>query len=67
MPRRPPRCLAPVNYLHLAWAALLGWLVFGHAPDAVTALGMGMVVLAGVAVALRSQFGRNTAGLEGKP
>ena len=47
--------LAPVNYLHLVWAALLGWVVFGHAPDAVTLLGMAMVAGAGVAVALRAR------------
>ena len=41
--------LAPFVYTQLASATLLGWLVFGDWPDATTALGMGVVVAAGVA------------------
>jgi drug/metabolite transporter (DMT)-like permease len=52
----PASLLAPVNYMHLVWAGLLGWLVFGHAPDALSAAGMALVALAGTAVALRTHF-----------
>lgn len=48
----PAPTLAPVNYFHLAWAALLGWLVFGHLPGLVTALGMVLVVVAGAVMAM---------------
>jgi drug/metabolite transporter (DMT)-like permease len=51
----PASLLAPTNYLQLLWAALLGWLVFGHVPDRITALGMAIVALSGVAVALHSR------------
>ncbi len=47
--------LAPVNYLHLVWAAALGWLVFRQAPDAWGMAGMAMVVAAGLAVAVRAR------------
>lgn len=50
--------LAPINYLHLLWAGLLGWLVFGHIPAPLTMLGMAIVVAAGVMVALRSALKR---------
>jgi drug/metabolite transporter (DMT)-like permease len=50
----PASLLAPVNYLQLVWAGLLGWLVFGHLPDLPTVLGMAVVTVAGVIVALRS-------------
>lgn len=50
----PPALLAPVNYMHLVWAGLLGWLTFGHLPDPLSLLGMGMVLAAGVAVAVRA-------------
>lgn len=50
----PPALLAPVNYLHLVWAGLLGWLVFDHFPDPLSILGMAMVLAAGVAVALQA-------------
>lgn len=46
--------LAPVGYVHLVWATMLGWLVFGHVPDGLTILGMLVVIAAGVLVALRS-------------
>lgn len=52
----PASLLAPVNYMHLVWAALLGGLVFGHFPDGVTMIGMAMVAGAGVAVALRAHL-----------
>lgn len=48
----PAALLAPVNYLHIVWATLLGWGVFAHAPDAPTLLGMGLVLIAGVLAAI---------------
>ena len=60
----PASLLAPVNYLHLVWAGILGWLVFGHMPDGWTLVGMAMVAGAGVAVALRAQFGRKAGEAE---
>lgn len=50
----PAALLAPVNYLHIVWATLLGWIVFGHLPDALTIAGMGFVLASGALVALRS-------------
>lgn len=57
----PASLLAPVNYLHLVWAAVLGWLVFDHAPDAISTAGMALVVLAGAGVALRAHLSGRTA------
>lgn len=57
----PASLLAPVNYLHLVWAAVLGWLVFRHAPDAISLLGMALVVLAGAGVALRAHLAGRAA------
>ncbi|MEQ1770709.1 MAG: DMT family transporter [Devosia sp.] len=45
--------LAPVNYLHLVWAGLFGWLIFGHVPLPLTVLGMAIVAASGLLVALR--------------
>lgn len=44
----PAAILAPMNYLHLGWAALFGWLVFGHAPDAIAFGGIALVAAGGV-------------------
>jgi drug/metabolite transporter (DMT)-like permease len=55
----PASVLAPINYLHLVWAGILGWLVFGHVPEALTILGMAIVAAAGVAVALRAALKRS--------
>lgn len=46
--------LASLSYLQLVWAALLGWLVFGHVPDAIAILGMVVIALSGTAVALKA-------------
>lgn len=51
----PASLLAPVNYLHLVWAAILGWLVFDHAPDSLSLLGILMIAAAGMAVAVQTQ------------
>lgn len=54
----PASLLAPVNYIQLFWAGLLGWAVFGHVPDHASIAGMAIVVIAGVMIAARSSRGR---------
>ena len=51
----PASVLAPLNYIQLLWAGLLGWLVFGHIPDPVSLLGTGIVAGSGVLVALKTR------------
>ena len=46
--------LAPVTYLHLLWAGVLGWIVFSHVPDLLTVLGMAIVAASGVLIAIKS-------------
>ena len=60
----PASLLAPMNYLQLLWALLLGWLVFGQVPDALGMLGMGIVAVSGVIVALRSRPSARVAAAE---
>jgi drug/metabolite transporter (DMT)-like permease len=48
----PASTLAPLTYIQLVWAGLIGWLVFGHVPGAVSLLGMALVAAAGVLSAL---------------
>lgn len=57
----PASLLAPVNYMHLVWAGILGWFVFNHAPDLISMSGMALVAVAGVAVALRTHFAKAVA------
>jgi drug/metabolite transporter (DMT)-like permease len=40
--------LAPFTYAHIAWATVLGWLVFNQVPDHITFIGMGLIAVAGV-------------------
>ncbi|AMO56987.1 DMT family transporter [Endozoicomonas montiporae] len=40
--------VAPVNYLGVVFAGLLGWLMWDHVPDTVAMLGMILVVAAGL-------------------
>ncbi|WP_106746308.1 DMT family transporter [Yoonia maritima] len=55
----PASLIAPVNYLHLVWAALLGWLVFGDLPDGISMIGIAMIILAGVCLAVKSHLQRH--------
>ena len=61
----PASVLAPVMYIQLVWAGLLGWLVFGHVADGLSIVGMVVVAVAGAAVALRSHLPRVAALPEG--
>ena len=51
----PASMLAPMNYLQLLWAGLLGWMVFGHIPDALSAAGMVVIAASGALIALKSR------------
>lgn len=50
----PASTLAPVNYMHIAFATLLGWLVFQHLPDVLGFAGMGLIAAAGLLAAWRA-------------
>ena len=50
--KSPATLLAPFSYLQIAAAAALGWLVFDQLPGKTTAVGIGMICLAGLGVAL---------------
>lgn len=54
--------LAPFHYVEVAGATALGVLVFGEVPDALTAAGIALIVLAGLAVVLRPAPGAGPAG-----
>ncbi len=54
----PASLLAPVNYAHLLWAVLLGWVVFGHVPDILAMTGMALVAFAGGGIAIWAHFSK---------
>lgn len=51
----PASLLAPLSYLQLVWAALLGWIVFDQFPDTTSLVGMGILILAGIVIAIEGQ------------
>jgi drug/metabolite transporter (DMT)-like permease len=51
----PASLIAPLNYLQLLWAGLLGWLVFDYVPDTQSLIGMTIVAGSGVLVALKTR------------
>lgn len=57
----PTSVLGPIIYLQLLWAALLGWLIFGNAPDGWSLLGMAVIVASGLMIALKSRFSKKSA------
>ena len=44
----PASTLTPFGYTQLIWAALLGWVVFGHLPDLLSTAGMAVIAAAGL-------------------
>lgn len=59
----PAALVAPMTYMHLVWAGVLGWLVFGHAPEPIALAGMGLVAIAGMISAIRRRRGQRPAQL----
>ena len=47
--------VAPFRYTGLLWALLLGWLIFGDWPDALTLVGAGIVVAMGIYTLIRER------------
>lgn len=47
--------LAPLMYVQLVWAGLLGWLVFDQVPDTLSLAGILLITAAGVSVGIRSR------------
>ncbi len=50
----PAATLAPVNYLHIAFATVLGWMVFAQIPDGLGFAGMGAIAVAGLLAVWRA-------------
>jgi drug/metabolite transporter (DMT)-like permease len=50
----PASTLAPVNYMHIAFATVLGWLVFQQIPDLLGFTGMALIAAAGLLAAWRA-------------
>lgn len=54
----PASILAPLTYIQLLWAGLLGWIIFGTIPDSLSLLGMTVVAGSGLLIAFKSRFTR---------
>ncbi|MGD9949285.1 MAG: DMT family transporter [Desulfobulbus sp.] len=48
--------LAPMNYMQLVWASLLGWGIFDHMPNHLSLLGMLIVVVSGLMIAMKARL-----------
>ncbi len=45
--KAPARLIAPLRYLNLLWAVLLGWLIWGTVPGKLQSVGIVLIVIAG--------------------
>jgi drug/metabolite transporter (DMT)-like permease len=48
--RAPASLVAPFTYVQMIWATMYGYVVFGHLPDGLSAVGMAVIVASGVAL-----------------
>ena len=53
--RAPASALTPFTYVHLIWATLIRWVVFGTLPDAWTLAGMAVIGSSGLLIALHER------------
>ncbi|CAM3449204.1 DMT family transporter [Parendozoicomonas haliclonae] len=50
-----PSIISPISYMGVVFAGLIGWLLWNHTPNAVSLLGMAIVVAAGILSVIVSQ------------
>jgi len=53
--RAPASLIAPFTYLHMIWATFYGFASFGQLPDALSAVGMAIIVASGVGLMLHER------------
>lgn len=53
--RAPASLIVPFTYLHMVWATLYGFVVFGQLPDGLSILGMAVIVASGVVLVLHER------------
>lgn len=51
----PASMLAPVTYLQLLWALIIGWLIFNTTPDNMSLIGMIIIASSGLLIAFKSR------------
>lgn len=59
----PASLLTPINYFHILWAGVLGAIVFGHVPDALSLLGILFIAGAGASIGIASHRSSRKAAL----
>lgn len=66
--RAPASSITPYLYSAIAFATLLGWVVFDHVPDAWASAGIGLIAICGVASAYVAQHAsKQTQDLKPQP
>ena len=51
----PSTTLAPMQYLEIPFATLIGWIIFGDLPNGLAALGIGVTIAAGLYIVVRER------------
>jgi drug/metabolite transporter (DMT)-like permease len=51
----PASLVAPFTYVHMVWATLYGYFIFGHLPDKLSGLGMAVIVASGIALVVHER------------
>ena len=59
--RAPATGITPFTYMQLVWATLVGWLLFGDFPDALTMAGMLVIAASGLLLAWHERRGSAAA------
>ena len=52
----PASAVTPYQYTQIAWAVVLGFIVFGDIPDRYLIIGSGVIILAGLVIYWREQM-----------
>lgn len=52
----PASLLSPITYAQIIWATLFGWMFYGHLPDALSSIGIGVIAGSSLFIALSERI-----------
>jgi drug/metabolite transporter (DMT)-like permease len=65
--RAPASLVAPFTYVHMVWATLYGYAIFGQLPDRLSAAGMAVIVASGVGLVIHERAAASRRARAARP
>ncbi len=62
-----PSIVSPISYFSVVFSGLIGWLIWGHVPTAISVIGIGIVICAGICTVYLGNSDTSVTATTGNP